>query len=824
MLRIIDRILIIGILILIFSPANCQVVDPVKWKMEIREGENGQSSIAFISSIEEHWHVYSTILSDDPEAFGPIPTSIEFEPNDQVEIIGVLSPISNMLTAYDPNFEMDLNFFENEAIFLQNLKCSPGVSTELRGTFNYMACDDSKCIFPDPINFSVVVEDGMFISIQEVLPQLPGEAGGNKGIVNPIHWSVSSTDLGGGSYELAYTVQCDDHWHIYSQHLEGNEGPLPTVFGVVLPEGGEAGAVTEPEPHVEYDPNFKMDLAFFEGTATFTQKITLNEPTVLRVSVDYMACDDSGCLPPNFEEFDVDLATGEVRMVMAEASESFPGGNDESSPWEWDIDVKAPLSDCNEVQHEEESQSLWTIFFLGFGGGLLALITPCVFPMIPLTVSFFTKGSKDKRKGIQRAVIYGLFILMIYFGLSLPFHIWKIDPDVLNQFSTGVGLNVTFFVIFIVFAISFFGYFEITLPNKWANKADNASNAGGLLGIFFMALTLVIVSFSCTGPILGSILAGTITQGPMPLTAGMTGFGVALGLPFALFAMFPGWLNNLPKSGGWLNTTKVVLGFAEVALAFKFLSTADLVIQTGLLKRETFFLIWTIVALLTGIYLLGFIKFPHDSKKTKLSAPRVIIALAFIGFGIYLAPGVLKKPTWEHGLLAGFPPPHSYSWYEHDTDCPLGLDCAHDLDEALEMAREKGKPVFIDFTGWGCVNCRRMEENVWIKPEVFKLLDEEFQVVSLYVDDKRDLDEAEQFNVPIKYDDGSEKVKQIRTIGDKWSTLEILQFQNSTQPLYVIVTPDGKLMNSPVGYTPDEKEYADWLKCGLEAYQQTARK
>lgn len=819
MLRIVARIIIIALLTLSITSTFGQVIDPVKWTMEAVETGENEYDIVFKSTIEEHWHVYSSVLDIDSTKIGPMPTTLDFLPNDLVTVNGKLQERSKMLTEFDPNFEMDLNFYEHTAIFARNISIAPGATTRFDGSLGFMACDATQCVFPPPIDFTVEIVDGKVTSVAEkvlVSDEVGFDDNSNgKGVVNPIHWKVHSESLGADEYKIFFNATCDGDWHIYSQHLEGNEGPLPTVFVVELPEGGTTTSeMIEPAPHVEYDPNFKMELAFFEGSAEFTQTIKVSGTPKIKASVDFMACDDSGCLPPELVEFEIDLATGAGEEIALEATDSL---DLTGSIWDLPIDIDNPSQDCGEKK--EDNQSLWTIFLLGFGGGLVALITPCVFPMIPLTVSFFTKGSKDKKKGVTMAIIYGFFIFAIYFGMSLPFHIWKIDPDVLNQLSTGVTLNVIFFIIFIVFAISFFGYFEITLPNKWANKADSASNTGGLLGTFFMALTLVIVSFSCTGPILGSILAGTITQGPMPLTAGMSGFGVALGLPFALFAMFPGWLNNLPKSGGWLNTTKVVLGFAEVALAFKFLSTADLVVQTGALHRETFFAIWTVIAFLIGIYLLGFIKFPHDSKKTKLSVPRVTIALIFIAFGVYLAPGVMKNPTWSHGLLAGFPPPETYSWYEHDSDCPLGLDCAHDLEEAISMAKEKGQPVFIDFTGWGCVNCRRMEENVWIDDRVFQMLNNDFQVVSLYVDDKRELPEAEQFNKTIVYDDGTEKVKRIKTIGDKWSTLEILSFENSTQPLYAIITPEGKLLNPPVGYTPNSDEYVEWMKCGLDAFK-----
>jgi thiol:disulfide interchange protein len=820
MLRIVARIIIIALLTLSITSTFGQVIDPVKWTMEAVETDDNKFDIIFKSTIEEHWHVYSSVLDIDSTKFGPMPTTLDFLPNDLVTVNGELQERSKMLVEFDPNFEMDLNYYEHTAIFARNISIAPGATTSFDGSLGYMACDATQCIFPQPIDFTVDIVDGKVTSVAETV--LVGDEVGfdnnsnGKGVVNPIHWDVRSESLGDDEYKIYFNATCDGDWHIYSQHLEGNEGPLPTVFVVELPEGGKTTSdMMEQAPHVEYDPNFKMELAFFEGSAEFTQTINVTGSPKIKASVDFMACDDSGCLPPELVEFTIDLATGIGQEIALEPDSIEPV--DEELIWKLPIDMDNPVSHCG--SEKQEQKGLFMVFLFGFIGGILALITPCVFPMIPLTVSFFTKGSGDKKKGISRAILYGFFIFAIYTALSLPFHIWKIDPQILNQISTSVTLNIIFFAVFIIFAISFFGYFEISLPNKWANKADSASNAGGILGIFFMAITLVIVSFSCTGPILGSILAGVLTQGPMPLTAGLAGFGVALGLPFALFALFPSWLNNLPKSGGWLNTTKVVLGFAEVAMAFKFFSSADLVIHTGLLHRETFFLIWFLCALGAGVYLLGLIKFPHDSRqKVKLSIPRILFASLFIGFAVYLAPGMMKEPLWSQSLIAGFAPPHSRSWYSHDNDCPLNLDCAVDLEAAIKMAKLKGQPIFIDFTGWACVNCRKMEENVWIQEEVFKLLDNEFQVVSLYVDDKLALPEDEQFKKTIVYDDGEEKVKHIRTIGDKWSTLEILSFRNSTQPLYAIITPEGKLLNPPVGYTPNSDEYVEWMKCGLDAF------
>jgi thiol:disulfide interchange protein DsbD len=432
--------------------------------------------------------------------------------------------------------------------------------------------------------------------------------------------------------------------------------------------------------------------------------------------------------------------------------------------------------------------------------------------MIPLTVSFFTKSS-GSGKGVYQAVMYGFFIFLIYALLSVPFH-FNTDPEVLNEIATSVWLNILFFVVFLVFAISFFGYFEITLPSNVINKTDSASRVGGLLGIFFMALTLALVSFSCTGPILGTVLGSSLKEGPWPITAAMSGFGVALGLPFALFAAFPGFMQKLPKSGSWLNSVKVVLGFIELALALKFLSNADLVLQWGLIKRETFFLIWALIGLGLGLYLMGVIRFPHDSPvPEKFSTGRKVLIGITFAFTIYLAPGVLERPFWHHNWLSGFPPPEFYSWYDKETFHAEFTD----FEPALAEAKSRNKPLLIDFTGWACVNCRKMEESVWTVDAVKQKLENDFVLVSLYVDDKVKLPDSLQgvFRQEI---DGEIVEKKIRTIGNKWSTFQTYVFNNNSQPYYVMLTPEGRLLGNPVGYTPNEREYLDWLNCGLQAF------
>jgi thiol:disulfide interchange protein DsbD len=394
----------------------------------------------------------------------------------------------------------------------------------------------------------------------------------------------------------------------------------------------------------------------------------------------------------------------------------------------------------------------------------------------------------------------------------------SINPDILNEISTNVWLNVSFFVIFVVFAISFFGYFEITLPSSWANKANSATGVGGLIGIFFMALTLAVVSFSCTGPILGSLLVGSISSdgGAWQLTVGMAGFGLALALPFALFAMFPGWLNSLPQSGGWLNTVKVVLGFAELALAIKFLSNADLVEHWGILPREIFFAFWIIIGIGMVLYLFGKIKFPHDSPIEKLPKSRMAFGFLVLAFVIYMIPGLTNTKYSNLTLLSGFPPPMFYSLYEKSSNCPLDLQCFKDYEEGMAYAKKVGKPVMLDFTGWACVNCRRMEEKVWVKPEIYNLLNDKYVLISLYVDDRKELP-AEKQGI---YTTKQNKEREVITIGNKWSILESEAFGVNSQPYYVLLSPDEQLLNQPKGYTPEVTAYKEFLECGLDAFKQ----
>jgi thiol:disulfide interchange protein DsbD len=499
---------------------------------------------------------------------------------------------------------------------------------------------------------------------------------------------------------------------------------------------------------------------------------------------------------------------GEISIISLD----FEGGKQRNSSLKIEgLTIDQPIASCGDTEKKSED-GLLKIFLLGFLGGLFALLTPCVFPMVPLTVSFFTKHGNNKKKGKQLAILYGFFIFLIYVAFSLPFHLaGNINPSVYNDISTNVYLNIAFFVIFLIFAFSFFGFYEITLPGGLANSA-NAKQGSDTAGVFFMALTLTIVSFSCTGPILGTLLVGTATAGAWPLTAGLAGFGVALGLPFALFALFPQWLNSLPKSGGWLNTVKVVLGFIELALALKFISNADLVAHWSIIKREVFFGVWILLFLGLFIYLMGWMRFPHDTKGLKISWQRKTLAFLVLLFTCYISPGVTNTKYANISLISGFPPPVCYSMYNDPVNCEEPLK---DYAEALKLAKAQNKPILIDFTGWACVNCRKMEENVWTNQQVKTLMDQ-YILVSLYVDDKKPLPLDQQY----VYKTSSGTEVNITTVGNKWSVFQTENFNATSQPWYVVLSPDQRLISKPIGYTPDAEKFAAWLSCGLNGMKQ----
>ena len=652
-------------------------------------------------------------------------------------------------------------------------------------------------------------------------------------IEDPLQWSTSVEKVSDTEFILVSTATIEEGWHLYAQEVP-EDGPIPTTFtfDTSKEDFSLEGETIEEEGHTVDDPVFEMKIKFFENSAIFKQRVkTASDINTINGVVEFMVCDDSKCLAPT----EIDL----VFILKKEAS-----SNSNKPDTSIIIDNKVTNSllygmDSDELSFssvkcldevksssseiQSGGKSLWNIFGLGFLGGLLALLTPCVFPMIPLTVSFFTKKSgQNKGSGVSKALLYGFFIFAVYVILSIPFHLLdSVNPDILNEISTNIWLNIIFFIIFVFFAFSFFGYYELTLPASWTNKTTQGENSGGFIGIFFMALTLAIVSFSCTGPILGSLLAGSLTAdgGAWQLTAGMAGFGVSLGLPFALFAMFPNMMNALPKSGGWLNTTKVILGFLELALAFKFLSNADLVAHWNILKIEPFLLLWILIFAGLALYLLGKIKFPHDSPIKKLSFSRIAGGILVASFVIYLASGFMvnkeTKTFTPLTLLSGLAPPVGYSFL-YPNECPNNLDCFKDLKTGIAYAKKVNKPIMLDFTGYACVNCRKMEEHVWPNEKIDNYLRNDYVLISLYVDDKKTLPKEEQILVN-RINGGTRKLD---SYGHKWANFQTQFFKTNSQPYYVLLNADGtKILNQAVGYTPDENDYIQFLECGLEVFK-----
>ncbi len=656
-------------------------------------------------------------------------------------------------------------------------------------------------------------------------------------ILNPVKWKTTTEKITENEYYLISTVTIDKGWHLYAQEIPKG-GPIATSFTYKPNENYELiGNTTEEKGITEDDKVFKMQIKYFENRATFKQKIRLlQKDAKIDAFVQFMVCNDTRCLPPKSEDFTFYTSDKAKASSTEKKAEVANLSNEEASILLYgisengirqpvlDINTIATSTDNSAIKESNTNASLWNIFALGFLGGLLALLTPCVFPMIPLTVSFFTKKESKKSSGISKALLYGFFILAVYLLLSIPFHLLdSVNPDILNEISTNIWLNIIFFIVFVFFAGSFFGFYELTLPSSWTNRTTEGENSGGIIGIFFMALTLAIVSFSCTGPILGSLLAGSLSSdgGAWQLTAGMAGFGVALGLPFTLFAMFPNMLKSLPKSGGWMTTVKVVLGFLELALAFKFLSNADLVAHWNILKIEPFLILWIVIFAGLALYLFGIIKFPHDSPLQKIGFSRIGFGVIVAAFTIYLATGFrVNKETKTFSslsLLSGLAPPVGYS-YIYPNECPNNLTCFKDLKEGLAYAKKVNKPIMLDFTGYACVNCRKMEEHVWPNEKIDRILRNDYVLISLYVDDKKELPKEEQIVVN-RVNGGTRK---LFNYGHKWSHFQTIFFKTNTQPYYALLSSDGtQVLNTPVGYTPNENDYFNWLKEGKENTKNT---
>lgn len=793
--------------IVVSVSAKAQVFEPVKWTTSVEKISDSEYDLISTASIDSGWHLYSQNVPED----GPIPSTFSYKTTSDFEIVGKTQEEEGH-TVFDPIFEMKIKFFGDKAEFRQRIKVLNQELSLVDGEVEFMVCDDEKCLPPSYIDLKFNLAKAEKIDLAEpgsnVFQADTNED--NSQILEPVKWQTTVEMVSDSEFVLVSKATIDKGWKLYSQSVP-EDGPIPTEFIYDLPEGVELiGKTSEEKGKEVHDKVFDMNIKFFKNTTEFRQPIKLNSPDITSVNgeVGFMACDDEKCLTPSYVDLNFDLTkTTKAKVVDG--------------------------SDSSTEKEEGSTRGLWSIFLVAFLSGFVALLTPCVFPMIPMTVSFFIKQSQSKAKGIRNAIIYGLSIIIIYVLLGTIITA-IFGADALNALATNVWFNLIFFLLLVVFAISFLGAFEIVLPNSWANKADRQADRGGLVGIFFMALALAIVSFSCTGPIVGTILVEAASKGGVAPVIGMLGFSTAIALPFALFAAFPGWLNSLPKSGGWLNTVKVVLGFLELALAFKFLSQADLVLQLHLLEREVFIAIWIAIFGALSLYLLGKIQLPHDSPLSHISVGRLLLGLLTLSFTVYMIPGLWGAPL---NLISAFPPPLDYSESPYGvgnskgggggssadhSDLPDGghLLAPHDIlafndyDKGLAYAKEVGKPIMIDFTGWACVNCRKMEQNVWVKDRVLNSLKNDIVLISLYVDDKRKLSEDEITDSKLK------PGKKLKYIGQKWSELQTIKYKTNTQPFYVLMDHNEENLIKPVGYTPDADEYYDWLKKGIGNFKE----
>lgn len=655
-----------------------------------------------------------------------------------------------------------------------------------------------------------------FLSISTVFAQ----------IINPVKWTSKVEKISDTEFFLIMEGKIDNDWHVYSQFTP-EDGPLPAEFTFFDAKGNyqTIGKVTESPYKKQFNEIFEVDEYYFENSVTFKQKVKIVNANVtsIKAKIDYQVCKEvcinqdqtftfsipkiaasEVAIIPNIDTVSTDLA--QVDTVQTAVPE-----------------VKKEEVVSTNTTTETSDKGLWTIFFLSFLGGFAALLMPCIFPMIPMTVSFFTKQSKSKAEGIRNAILYGVSIIVIYVILgSLITAIF--GAEALNELSTSVWFNLIFFALLVVFALSFLGAFEIVLPSSWATKLDSKADKGGIIGIIFMALALAVVSFSCTGPIVGTLLVESASKGGIAPIVGMFGFSLAIALPFMLFAMFPGWLNSMPKSGGWLNTVKVSLGFLELAFAFKFLSNADLVLQKHLLERELFIAIWIAIFGAWALYLFGKYMLPHDYEKAdKIGVGRLMMAIIVTTFTFYMIPGLWGAPL---KILSGLTPPMNYAESvggfgtsasttnlpENAHLGPHGIIAFEDYEQGLAYAKKVNKPVLLDFTGDACANCRKMEDNVWSDPSILPILKEQVVLISLYCDRKIELPKDQQY---VSKTTG----KEVRTIGNKWTDFQITRYKSNSQPLYVILDADGNDLSKPIAFTFDKMEYKKWLEDGIAKFK-----
>ena len=824
-------------IITIANSSYSQLKNPVKWKIGIESAEDGMYNIVYKATAEYGWTIYSQHTSDD----GPVPTEIVYEDFAGISLEGDNIESGHKKEGPDPLFENVnvVKYLSDQAFVIKQKISVKDASIPVIGYLTYMTCDNKQCLPPTDVDFNLELPAVNSDNEADSKPMSITMGGDyvddtdqSSGILNPVTWKWTKEKKSETQYKLVYTAAIQEGWTVYSQ-FTSDDGPVPTEVYYEKAEGITLDGKSIESGHRKEGPdplfdNVNVVKYLADQPLTITQNITLTDRTKpVSGYLTYMACDATKCLPPTDVEFSFLMDGNSTRINNTEIALSSEDKVDQSRP-QLRATYNAPVSDCGAGgSSDSDSKSFIWLFFAGMLGGFAALMTPCVFPMIPITVSFFTKDTK--RSGLMNGLIYGLSIIVIYVALGLLITIFA-GPEALNALSTNWIANIAFFVIFIVFAFSFFGYYELTLPSSWTTKTDSMADKGGLLGIFFMAATLSLVSFSCTGPIVGSALVAAANGGYVGPLVVMLGFSLALALPFGLFAAFPSWLNSLPRSGGWMNSVKVVLGFLEVGFAFKFLSTADLTQHWGILPYEVFMGILIAVAVAIALYLFGFIQFPHDSKIKKLSNTRKILGATFAVLAIYLCTGfTVNKDTGIYNslwLTSGFSPPVNYNLllekgkadetikakYPSFTKCANNIDCFKNYFEGLEYAKEVNKPVFVDFTGHGCQNCRRVEDQYWVNDNVRRILNDKVVLVSLYVDDREALEKP----FISAYDD-----KKKRNVGNQWADFQVVNFERNSQPWYTLITTEEQVITQPQGFDyfnsrNGAETYTEYLECGLK--------
>lgn len=830
--------------------------NPVTWTWKATHLQGEEYQITFKAKINDGWYTYSQFIGDD----GPVPTSINYDSDNQTVVGKATEKTSKpayKVEGFDKMFDMDIIKYKHDLTIQQTIKVKDA-SKEVVGYMTYMTCDNEQCRPPTDVEFSfmpssliqktaadpttdqanappVTTEEPTppttetTTATETVVEQVPETTTSPTTTVNnemPVSWLIEFNKINDLEFDMIATATIAEGWYVYSQVLESEDGPLATFVEInkEIEVVTDVETASQPAYKVEgFDKMFEMNVTKYKHDFTITKRLKVTDTTkVIKGFLEYMTCNDEQCRPPTAVEFSYYVNGEPADMAKFEGTVQ----GDQFNPVRPTLQATniKPVGACEgtdgnilKADKRVASMGLWAIFLAGFGGGLIALLTPCVFPMIPMTVSLFSKG-KDKKKGdgIKNALLFGASIVVIYVSLGLIITA-VFGADALNQFSTHWLTNLAFFLLFTVFAISFFGYFEITLPSSWANKANSASMKGGLIGTFFGAFSIALVSFSCTGPIIGTLIVQAINIGYGGPAIGMLGFSLALALPFTLFAAFPSWLQSLPSSGSWMTSMKVVLGFVELALGLKFLSVADLTEGWGILPYEAFVGLWGVIFIAMGLYLFGVIVFPHDAKGAKISNGRKALGVASFGFAVYVLTGFMSNSDDTFvtpNLLSGLAPPVCYS-YIKPCDCPATLEeCFKDYDEALAYAKKVNKPILIDFTGHGCVNCRRMEDLVWTKPAINDIIRNEYVLVSLYVDDRKKLDKT------LIGPDG----RKIRNVGNKWALFEEVNFNKQSQPYYALINTKEEVLNRPKAYTPDVEEYKAFLECGVEQFKASMEK